>query len=119
MPGVSRFSGQVPVRFDGAPGGPFAGRTLFRGVKRMEADHLCRVFELPETCYFDLPSTMRGIGPDRAIPSMPGGARRLNGFVMMLGRSEPVGKLSVVFEHSRFKDIDPTSVRDFQDLSHS
>lgn len=115
------FSGQVPVRFDGAPNGPFEGDTRWRGVREFEHAHLCRVFGLdPVRFWFDLPSTVRGIGPNnRGAAVVRSGRRLLNGFVMMAGRDTPVAKLTVCFEGESFKDVDPLDARDFFDLSHS
>lgn len=120
-PRSQSFSGQVPVRFDGAPQGPFAGEGKWRGVREFDHGHLCRVFGLdPVRFYFDLPSTVRGIGPNAAGSArMPRGRRLQNGFVMMVGRAEPVAKLTICFEGEKFRDVDPTSARDFFDLSHS
>ena len=118
----SRFSGQVPVTFEGAPGGPFAGDIRFRGVRDFDHSTLCRTFSLDQNrFYFDLPSTVRGIGPNTrgAAGSLPGGRRRISGFVMMAGRDEPVAKLTITFAERKFKDVDPEDVRDFFDLSHS
>lgn len=120
-PRTQSFSGQIPVRFEGAPGGPLEGDGKWRGVKDFDHGTLCRVFGLdPIRFYFDLPSTVRGIGPNMVgRGSMPSGRRRINGFVMMAGRDEPVGKLSICFETERFRDDDPTNRRDFFDLNHS
>lgn len=120
-PRTQSFSGQIPVRFEGAPGGPFAGEGKWRGVRSFEHGDVCRAFGLdPIRFYFDLPSTVRGIGPNtRGAAALPGGRRLLNGFVMMVGRDVPVAKLTVCFEAERFKDVDPRSEREFFDLSHS
>jgi hypothetical protein len=110
------------VSFEGAPGGPFAGDIRFRGVRDFEHGTLCRVFGLDTNrFFFDLPSTVRGIGPNTrgAGGSLPSGRRRISGFVMMAGRSEPVAKITVTFADRRFKDVDPEDARDFFDLSHS
>jgi hypothetical protein len=119
--GSSSFNGLTPVRFDGAPGGPLHGDTKWRGVRDI-TDHgeLCRVLSLdPIRFYFDLPSSVRRGG---STMSGAGGKRSgglINGYVMMAGRSEPVGKLTIVTDGDRFKDVDPLSARDFFDLSHS
>jgi hypothetical protein len=114
----SQFSGTIPVRFEGAPGGPFAGDAKWRGVRDFEHASLCRAFGLSQTAFFfDLPSTVRGIGSNTGGHS---GTRRLiNGFVMMAGRDKPVGKLTIVTGGDKFADHDPQSERDFFDLSHS
>jgi hypothetical protein len=119
--GTSRFSGQIPVRFDGAPGGPLAGLGMWRGVTEFDHGVLCRTFNLdPCRFYFDLPSSVRGVG---SLQSGAGGSSRgnrmINGFVMMSGQDKPVGKLTIVTGGDRFKDVDPQGERDFFDLSHS
>lgn len=122
-PRSSSFNGLTPVRFDGAPGGPFAGESKWRGVKDL-TNHaeLCRVMSLdPIRFYFDLPSSVRGTGSSGsgAGGGQRHGVRLQNGFVMMAGRDEPVAKLTIVTDYDRFKDVDPMSARDFFDLSHS
>lgn len=120
-PRTQRFSGQFPVRFDGAPNGPFEGDTRWRGVRDFEHSTLCRTFGLSESrFYFDLPSTVRGIGPNNAgAAKVRAGRRLINGFVMMAGCDTPVAKLTVCFGSERFADRDPTDERDFFDLSRS
>jgi hypothetical protein len=121
-PTSQSFSGQVPVRFEGAPGGPLQGEGKWRGVRDFEHATLCRAFGLdPVRFYFDLPSSVRGVG---SLSSGYGGGQRsgrrlINGYVMMSGRSDPVGKLTVCWEAERMRDGDPMSARDFQDLSRS
>ncbi len=120
-PRTASFSGQIPVRFEGAPGSPLEGKGLWRGVRDFEHGTLCRTFGLdPHRFFFDLPSTVRGIGPNQVGRGrIPTGRRRINGYVMMTGRNEPVGKLSICFDAERFRDDDPGDRRDFFDLSHS
>lgn len=121
-PQSQRFSGQIPVRFDGAPNGPLEGDTKWRGVRDFEHGTLCRVFGLdPCRFYFDLPSSVRGVGANMSgIAGAHGsGRRRINGFVFMSGRAEPVAKLTVCFESERFRDVDPTDEREFFDLNRS
>lgn len=115
------FSGCYPVRFDGAPGGPFAGEGKWRGCKDFEHATLCRAFGLdPIRFYFDLPSTVRGIGSaSTGAGSKARNNRLINGFVMMAGQAEPVGKLTIVRDGEKFADVDPLSSRDFYDLSRS
>lgn len=116
------FSGQIPVRFDGAPGGPLQGEMKFRGVNDFEHATLCRAFGLDQASYyFDLPSSVRGIG---SRSSGYGGGQRhgkriLNGFVMLGNRPEPVGKLTILFDGDKFADVDPMSKSDFFNLEHS
>lgn len=117
IPRSSSFSGQTPVRLDGAPNGPLAGLGMWRGVKDFDHGHLCRVFGLdPVRFYFDLPSSVRGTGSNA---SGSRGSRTINGYIMHAGLDKPVGKLTIVREGERFKDVDPTNERDFLDLSHS
>jgi hypothetical protein len=120
-PRTQSFSGHTPVRFEGAPGGPFEGDGKWRGCRDFEHSTLCRVFGLdPVRFYFDLPSTVRGIGPNNAGGArVPGGRRQIGGFVMMAGRDEPVAKITICFDGERFADRDPLSQRDFFDLSRS
>lgn len=120
-PRTQSFSGQIPVRFDGAPNSPFEGDAKWRGVRDFEHATLCRTFALdPNRFYFDLPSTVRGIGANaRGAANIPSGRRLLNGFVFMAGRNDPVAKLTICFDGETFRDVDPLDVRDFQDLSRS
>jgi hypothetical protein len=113
--GVSRFSGQTPVRFDGAPGSPWTGESKWRGVRDFEHGTLVRTFGLPDCCCFDLPSSVRGTGSNS---SGSRGSRIVNGFVMHPAFDKPIGKLTIVREADKFKDVDPTNERDFFDLSH-
>lgn len=119
---TSGFSGTIPVRFDGAPNGPLEGDTKWRGVTNFEHATLCRAFNLdPVRFFFDLPSSVRGVG---SMSSGYGGGQRsgrrqINGFVMMAGRDEPVAKLTICFEAERFADRDPLNSRDFYDLGRS
>ncbi|HTP98377.1 MAG TPA: hypothetical protein VMN56_03565 [Casimicrobiaceae bacterium] len=119
---TSGFSGQIPVRLDGRPDlGPIAGMGVWRGVKDFEHATLCRVFNLdPNRFYFDLPSSVRGVGRMSAgHGGNDGRSRLINGYVFCCGIDEPVGKLTIVSSSDRFKDVDPTDPRDFLDLSHS
>lgn len=121
-PRSSGFSGQIPVRLEGRPDmGPLAGVGKWRGVKDFEHGTLCRVFNLdPNRFYFDLPSTVRGIGRSSVgAGGNDGRSRIINGYVFAGGIDEPVGKLTIVTDWDKFKDVDPTSGREFLDLSHS
>jgi hypothetical protein len=114
----SQFTGTTPVRFDGAPGGPFAGDTKWRGVKDFQHSTLCRAFSLSQSAFFfDLPSTVRGIGSSSGAHSST--RRLINGYVMMAGRDTPVGKLTIITGADKFRDGDPLSEREFFDLSTS
>ena len=95
------FSGQIPVRFEGAPGGPMEGQSKWRGVREFDHGHLCRVFNLdPVRFHFDLPSCVRGIGANMSgiAGAARAGRRRISGFVFMAGCSDPVAKLTICFE---------------------
>lgn len=110
------------MRFDGAPNGPFEGAAKWRGVPDFEHATLCRVFQLdPARFYFDLPSSVRGIGS--SLSGVAGahahGRRLINGYVMMAGCDDPVAKLTVCFEGEKFTDRDPMNRHDFYDLSRS
>lgn len=114
------FAGLIPVRFEGAPRGPLAGDGKWRGVANFEHGTLCRALGLdPVRFYFDLPSSCRGVGSATHGYGGQRGGRVINGYVMMVGCDEPVGKLTVCWESERFRDVDPTNERDFFDLSHS
>lgn len=121
-PKTQRFSGAYPVRFDGAPGSPLEGDGKWRGCKDFEHATLCRAFNLdPNRFYFDLPSSIRGVGSSMSgvAGAQRAGRRLLNGYVMMAGRDEPVGKLTVCFDAERFSDVDPLSSSDFYNLGRS
>lgn len=112
----------IPVRFEGNPKGPLGAEGKWRGVRDFEHATLCRAFGLDQaTYYFDLPSSVRGVG---SMSSGYGGGQRagrrlINGYVMQAGYDEPVAKLTICWETERFHDVDPTNARDFLDLSHS
>lgn len=114
------FLGMYPVCFEGAPGGPFAGDTRWRGVKDFEHSTLCRVFNLdPNRFSFDLPSSVRGIGAMQQGYGGGASARRVSGFVFYGHPRDGVvvAKLTVCREGERFDDVDPDAQRDFEDLS--
>jgi len=122
LPRSQSFSGCIPVRLDGNPKkGPLAGVGMWRGVKDFEHATLCRAFGLDQArFYFDMPSTVRGVGSNsRGFDPSSGRRRLINGFVMMAGCNEPVGKLTIVSSFDKFRDVDPTSEKDFYDLSSS
>ena len=117
---AERGGRQIPVRFEGAPGTRFAGDSRWRGVQNFEHAHLCQVFGLdPCSFFFDLPSSVRGIGANQTGHGGGASARRINGFVMQAGCDTPVAKLSICLDGERFKDVDPSNARDFYDLSHA
>jgi len=116
------FSGGIPVRFEGAPGGPLEGDGKWRGVKDFEHSTLCRAFGLDQARFwFDLPSSVRGVGSSMSgsAGGQRAGRRRVNGFVFMAGRDEPVAKLTICFDAERFSDGDPLDFRDFCNLERS
>jgi hypothetical protein len=114
------FRGLIPVRLEGAPDSILTGVGQWRGIANFEHATICRAFGLDQCrFYFDLPSSCRGTG---SASSGWGGGRQsrvVNGYVMMGGRNTPVGKLTICFESEKFKDVDPSSMRDFLDLGHS
>ncbi len=90
------------------------GRAMWRGVKDFEHATLCRAFGLDQTAfYFDLPSSVRGVGSNMSGAGGNRGNRVINGFVMRAGQSEPFGKLSICWESEKFRDYDPTDKREF------
>jgi hypothetical protein len=116
-PSSQAFNGQIPVRFEGAPEGPFEGDTRWFGVERFEHAELCRRLQLdPVRFYFDLPSSIRGIGAQQQGHGGGASARLQSGFVFMAGRDRPVGKLTVCRAGERHGDVDPLSSGDFESL---
>ena len=113
-PRTQSFHNLIPVRLDGAPGGPLQGRTVWRGVKDLDHSTLTRAFELDQATYwFDLPSSCRGIG---SLSSGNRGTRRIDGFVFYGRHERPVGKITVCIDGEKFRDVDPMSIRDFERL---
>ncbi len=103
---------QIPVRFES-----LAGEAKWRGVKDFEHATLCRAFNLdPATFYFDLPSSVRGVGSNSSGFGGNRGNRVVNGYVMRAGSSEPFGKLTICWETEKFRDYDPTNKEDFYKL---
>lgn len=119
--GTTSFHGLIPVRLDGAPTGPLAGMGLWRGIKDFEHGTICRAFNLdPTRFYFDLPSVVRGVGRNSTGASFSGHRNRLvNGYILHSAYNDPIGKLTIVTDADKFKDVDPRNLRDFLDLSHS
>jgi hypothetical protein len=86
---------------------------MWRGVKSFEHADLCRVFGIDECrFYFDLPSTVRGVGS--ASGSHSGAARTIEGYVMMAGRNEPVAALYVLRDYDRLRDMNPMDRREHE-----
>jgi hypothetical protein len=119
IPGVEfarGATGAIPLRFEGAPDGPFKGEFKMRAIKRLDHESLCRAFGVDVVRFrWDLPHSMHGVGVEN---QRTGGTKTTiqSGFLFMVGRSDPVGKVSVVREGERFRDWDPTSRRDFERL---
>jgi hypothetical protein len=110
------FSGQIPMQFEGLNGPPFEGTSFFVSVRDFEHATLCRAFRLdPNRFYFDVPSTMRGVGSSSGAHSHV--RRDQHGFVFMSGRNDPVARIRIVHESDRFNDTDPLSDKDMQDLA--
>jgi hypothetical protein len=100
---------QIPVRFESVE-----GECKWRGVKDFEHATLCRAFGLdPVRFYFDLPSSVRGVGSNS---SGNRGGRDISGYVMMAGRSEPFGTLKVCRQGERFRDVDPNDKQELYRL---
>lgn len=103
---------QTPVRAEFID-----GRAMWRGVPDFEHATLCRIFGLdPASFYFDLPSSCRGIGSNMTGIGGNRNGRTINGFIMQAGRNEPFGKLTVVLEREKFRDVDPNDKREFYKL---
>lgn len=109
---VTIAKNQIPVRFES-----IGGEAKWRGVKDFEHATLCRAFGLdPATFYFDLPSSVRGVGSSMSGFGGNRGGRVINGFVMRAGMNEPWGKLTIVRDSEKFRDVDPTDKREFYKL---
>lgn len=117
---ASGFVGQTPVRFSGAPDGPFRGDEKWSGVPNFEHATLCRAFGLDQARFsFDLPSSVRGIGANQRGHGSASHARYQSGFVFIgpPGKSKPVAKLTICIGGELPSDTNPMSQRDFEDLS--
>lgn len=121
LPQAARgFIDCTPVCFEGAPDGPFAGEAKWRGVKNFEHATICRAFSLdPARFSFELPSSVRGIGANQQGHGGGASARYQSGFVFLgaPGKSNPVAKLTIARDGDKFADVDPTSRRDWENLS--
>lgn len=110
------FSGQTPVHFEGHPDGPFVGIGMNRGLKDFEHATICRAFGLDQArFYFDLPSSVRGIGSSRG--EQRGGRRTIEGFVFMAGFDKPVATLYVLTDADRLRDMNPLDAREYESFS--
>lgn len=107
---VNIAKNQFPVRFE-----TLAGEAKWRGVKDFEHSTLCRAFGLDQaTFYFDLPSSIRGVGSNLSGFGGNRGNRVISGFVMRAGCNEPIGKLTIIKDaNEKFKDVDPMNKNDF------
>jgi hypothetical protein len=116
LPTSQRHVNHIPMQFEGLNGPPFEGQSFFVSVRDVEHATLCRAFRLdPNRFYFDVPSTLRGIGSSRGGHSST--RRQVHGFVFMAGKNDPVARIRVVDAADRFLDRDPLSDRDLQDLA--
>jgi hypothetical protein len=120
VPGGTRFAagatGTIPLRFEGAPDGPFRGENKWRGVRRIDHGELCRAFGVAEVGFhWDLPSAMRGMGVENRRASERTTIQ--SGFLFMDGRDSPVAKITVIRDGEKLRDYDPTSRSDFEILS--
>jgi hypothetical protein len=121
VPGVRfarGFQGHIPLRFEGAPDGPFRGEAgKWAGVKTTEHGELCRAFGVAEVgFYWELGPGLRGMSAENFARRCSSSAR-LDGFLFQHGRNSPVAKIVLVREGERFRDFDPTSRRDWEILS--
>jgi hypothetical protein len=86
-------------------------------VPNFEHASLCRAFGLdPNRFWFDLPSSVRGVGSIQAAYGGCWSARYQSGFVLMFGQDRPVAKLTICKPGERFADSDPHSREDFENL---
>lgn len=89
------------------------GMTKMRAVARLEHAELCRAFGLdPVRFYFDLPSSCRGVGSNMTGAGGNRNGRKIDGYIMMAGDSEPFAKLTVSSPSDRFRDVDPMDRRE-------
>lgn len=76
--------------------------TKWRHVANLEHDSLCRAFQLdPIRTRFDLPRSAMGGTSGR-------GNGTIDGHVLFNG--EPIGRLYVVYEGERLRDVDPVEL---------
>ena len=118
---TTSFSGQTPVALQGHPTkGPLIGQRMYRGISDWEHATLCRAFGLDANrFYFDLPSTVRGVGSSSGAHS--GSRRVVNGYVMCAGFDAPVATITVLQnERTGIRGNDEVlSESDFQNLSRT
>lgn len=111
-----RTSNQLPLQFEGLNGPPFEGQSFFVSVPDVEHATLCRAFRLdPARFWFDVPSSLRGTGSSSGSHS--GTRRHIHGFIFLAGQDEPVARFRVVDPEDKFRDLDPTSQQDLEDLA--
>jgi hypothetical protein len=105
---VSIAVNQVPVRVELRD-----GTVKWRGVRDFEHATLCRAFGLDQASFFfDLPSSVRGVGSSCAAHGGIRNGRIIDGYVMRAGMVEPWGKLTIIREGERIRDVDPTDTRE-------
>lgn len=114
VPNHVRFApNQYPVRLDLRD-----GQSMWRGVRDFEHSTLCRAFGLdPIRFFFDLPSSVRGIGSNMTGFGGNRGTRTINGYVMQAGDTTPWGTITVCSPGEKFRDVDPTDPREQLRLS--
>lgn len=87
------------------------GETKLRTVAALEHGPLCRALGLdPVRFYFDLPSSARGVGSYSSGAGGNRGARKIDGYIMLHGQTEPFGKLTVAGASDKFRDVDPNDL---------
>ena len=88
------------------------GSTKFRRVASFQHSDMCRAFELDQATYhFDLPRAAHAFD---GSPSAASSIERVSGY--LLRGDKPAGTVHVCIEGERFRDLDPTSMRDRLDL---
>lgn len=111
----------VMVRYDHLVEGESTGFKARVFDERYLCDHgtLCKAFALdPVRTKFDLPDSWRGIGSQRGDGR--GGPRIRNGLVLFYDHEKrdhvPIGKVTIMREGEKIRDVDPLSSGDFYNL---
>jgi hypothetical protein len=107
------------IRFDRLSEGSYqkTAARLFDDAFVDDHDTLCRAFALdPIRTKFDLPSSWRGTGSDRGDGRA--GARIRNGIVLFHTGAdyEPIGKVTIMREGEKVRDVDPMDPREHYNL---